>query len=133
MSQHAKGPACSSERADGYKADDPKHATKEQLSIYINLRTLTNVTSSAPFGQDVVSSHATGLGSGGVGGAGGDGGLGVGAGGLGPVLTGMEGCMAMPHCPGLAPAVPRLRTSLDMRRCQGLANPPSCTAEALRN
>lgn len=68
--------------------------------------------SSAPLGQEVVSSHATGLGSGGVGGAGGDGGLGVGAGGLGPVLTGMDGCMAMPHCPGLAPAVPRLRTSL---------------------
>ena len=59
-----------------------------------------------------MSSHATGLGSGGDGGVGGVGGLGVGAGGLGPVLTGMEGCMAMPHCPGLAPAVPRLRTSL---------------------
>jgi hypothetical protein len=72
-----------------------------------------HATYSAPFGQDVVSSHATGLGSGGVGGAGGDGGLGVGAGGLGPVLTGMDGCMAMPHCPGLAPAVPRLRTSLE--------------------
>jgi hypothetical protein len=40
---------------------------------------------------------------------------------LGPVFTGKDGCMAMPHCPGLAPAVPRLRTSLQISHQWGSA------------
>lgn len=93
-------------------------ATLTQHAIPVNERKffdsgLVVSQSSAPLGQEVVSSHCSGLG---VGGAGGEGGAGCGLGGLGPVFTGKDAFMAMPHCPGLAPAVPRLRTSLPQEK-----------------